>query len=342
MRHFLLAFWLLLTFTARATVSPAPLPGDRPGQTPGGQPPATVPLLAQARVLVLGDSITQDGRYVSILEYYLQRQSPAVACDLISIGLSSETMSGLTEPGHPYPRPCVLERLDRALQAVKPQVVLACYGMNDGIYHPSSPERLAAFTSGLKQLISQVRASGARLVLITPPCFDPRPLSDRTVQLEAAAFGYPHPYVGYDQVLAEYAAVEQTLAAPDVTVIDVHTAMAGALAQGTTADPALIFSPDGVHPNDLGHLLMARVIAQGLGLKTPDSPLAAEWAELATDPIYSLVHDRRALRSEAWLPYIGYTLGTANKSNSVMAAERVAARLRREIEALATRQSEGR
>ena len=73
------------------------------------------------------------------------------------------------------------ERLDRALTAVKPQVVLVCYGMNDGIYHPSSPERLAAFTTGLKQVISQVRASGARLVLITPPCFDPRPLSDRTV-----------------------------------------------------------------------------------------------------------------------------------------------------------------
>lgn len=335
MRHFLLASLLLFTAAARAAVSPAPVPGDRPGQTTGWQQPATVRLLADQRVLVLGDSITQDGRYVSLLEYYLQRQSPAVTCDLISIGLSSETISGLTEPLHPYPRPCLLERLDRALAAVKPQVVLACYGMNDGIYHPSAPERLAAFTTGLKQLISQVRASGARLVLITPPCFDPRPLRDRTVPAEATAFGYPHPFVGYDRVLAEFAAAQLALAASDVTVLDVHSAMAETLTQGTTVDPAFIFSPDGIHPNDLGHLLMARVIAQGLGLKTPEKTLAAEWAELAADPLYALVHDRRALRSEAWLPYVGYTLGAAHKSNSVKAAEQVAVRLRREIEALA-------
>ncbi len=321
MRRFLFASLLLLTLTARAS----------------GDTPLLPPLLAHQRVLVLGDSITQDGRYVTFLEYYLHRFAPGAKCDLISIGLSSETLSGLTEPMHPYPRPCVLERLGRALAAVKPQVVLACYGMNDGIYHPSSPERLAAFTTGLKQLISQVRASGARLVLFTPPCFDPRPLSDRTVPAEAAAFGYPHPYVGYDRVLAEFAAAELALAAPDVKVIDVHSVMAEALAQGTAADSAFSFSPDGVHPNDLGHLLMARVAAHGLGLKTPDKPLAAEWVDLASDPLYALVHDRRALRSEAWLPHVGYTLGTAHKSNSVMAAERVAARLQGEIEILAAR-----
>jgi lysophospholipase L1-like esterase len=332
LRHALLPFLLLLAFAVCATSTAASAPAS--AKSGSGSLPPTDSLLAHQRVLVLGDSITQDGRYVSILEYYLQRQSPAVACDLISIGLSSETMSGLTEPGHPYPRPCVLERLERALTAVKPQIVIACYGMNDGIYHPSSPDRLAAFTTGLKQLINQVRTSGARLVLITPPCFDPRPLSDRTVPAEAAAFGYPHPYVGYDHVLAEFAVAEQALAAPDVTVIDVHTAMAEALAQGTAANPAFIFSPDGVHPNDLGHLLMARVIAQGLGLKTPDMPLAAEWANLAADPLYSLVHERRALRSEAWLPYVGYTLGSANKSSSVKAAEQVAIRLAAEITAL--------
>lgn len=88
---------------------------------------------------------------------------------------------------------------------------------------------------------------------------------------------------------------------------------------------------------DLGHLLMARVAAHGLGLKTPDKPLAAEWVDLASDPLYALVHDRRALRSEAWLPHVGYTLGTAHKSNSVKAAERVAARLQEEIEILAAR-----
>src|SRR5258708_7017242 len=118
---------------------------------------AATPTLAGQRVLFLGDSITQDGRYVSFLEYYLH--AAGKSCDLISIGLSSETVSGLTETSSPYPRPCILERVDRALKAVKPTVVFACYGMNDGIYHPSSPERLAAFTDGLRQLIAKVRNS---------------------------------------------------------------------------------------------------------------------------------------------------------------------------------------
>ena len=189
MRRFLFVFLLLLSFTARAASS-APA------------------LLAHQRVLVLGDSITQDGRYVSYLEYYLQRFAPDTHSDLISIGLSSETLSGLTEPDHPAPRPCLFDRLDRALELVKPQVVLACYGMNDGIYHPSSPERLAAFTHGLSRLIEKVHAIGAQLVLITPPVFDALPISARTVRSTAPVFGYKHPYNNYDDVLAGFAAAE--------------------------------------------------------------------------------------------------------------------------------------
>src|ERR1700712_2866829 len=70
-------------------------------------------MLTGQRVLILGDSITQDGRYVTFLEYFLHQIAPREKSDLISIGLSSETLSGLSEKGHPFPRPWVLERLDR-------------------------------------------------------------------------------------------------------------------------------------------------------------------------------------------------------------------------------------
>ncbi len=80
--------------------------------------------------MVLGDSITQDGRYVSFVAYYLNKRYADQAFDIVSIGLASETTSGLSEPGHPFPRPCIHERLERALAKVKPQVLIACYGMN--------------------------------------------------------------------------------------------------------------------------------------------------------------------------------------------------------------------
>lgn len=279
------------------------------------------------RILVLGDSITQDGRYVSFTEFYLRRLSPPVRCDLISIGLSSETVSGLSENGHPYPRPCVLDRLDRALAAVKPAVVIACYGMNDGIYHPSTPERLAAFTTGLRTFIERVRAAGARLILLTPPVFDPLPIRARVAAGDAKAFGYGAPFSGYDEVLAEFARAEVSLREPGVTVIDLHTAMAAALAERRERDPTFSFAADGVHPGDAGHALIARTLLAGLGYSLPPPETDAELAALPAEPLFSVVALRRQLRSEAWLPFVGYTRGETYKTSTVDAAEKAAARL---------------
>jgi len=296
---------------------------------------ATGNLLAGRRTLVLGDSITQDGRYVTFLEYYLHRLAPGSKADLISIGLSSETVSGLSEPGHPFPRPNALDRLSQALKSVKPQIVLACYGMNDGIYHPPSPERLAAYNAGLETLSQQVRAAGASLVLITPPVFDPGPIAQRLAPADAKVFGYQATYARYDDVLAEFAASALSRRQEGIAVIDLHRAMAAELVARRTAEPTFTFSPDGIHPGELGHLLIARVIARGIGLTPPESDLPTELERIKADPLFPLVRDRRALRSEAWLAFVGYTRGLVIKSASVTAAETVSARLQTQIEALA-------
>lgn len=291
-------------------------------------PPAVA--LTGQRVLVLGDSITQDGRYVTFLEYYLHQLAPREKSDLISIGLSSETVSGLSENGHPYPRPCVLERLDRALNAAKPRLVFACYGMNDGIYHPPSAERLAAFNDGLHQLIKQVRAAGAQLVLLTPPIFDALPLRAKTVPATATEFGYGKPYAGYDEVLGEFARTELALHEPGVTVVDLHGPLTTALASQRKSDPTFTFSPDGVHPNDAGHLLIARTLLEGLGYQLPQND--DELTRIKADPLFALIRARRMLRSEAWLPFVGYVRGEHFKSASVDAAEQAVAHLQHEIE----------
>ena len=293
--------------------------------------------LTSRKVLVLGDSITQDGRYVSFLEYFLKRLAPTKPVDVISIGLSSETLSGLTEKTHPFPRPCALERLDRALKMVKPKIVIACYGMNDGIYHPRSPERLTAFGRGLRQFVDQIRATGARLVLVTPPVFDSLPVRARTVPNTAADFGFGAPFVDYDTVLAEFAATENALHEPDVIVIDLHSVMTAALARHREHDAAFTFSPDGVHPSPTGHLLIATTILRALDYPVPSDEPKVDLARIAADPLFDLVDARRKLRSEAWLAYVGYQRGGAFKSASVAAVELVAARLENEIDQLANK-----
>src|SRR6476660_7203779 len=91
------------------------------------------------RIVFLGDSITHSGEYVTCLEAYLLTHFPERPYEIIDVGLPSETVSGLSEPGHAggaFPRPNLHERLDRVLQKLNPNLVIACYGMNDGIYYP--------------------------------------------------------------------------------------------------------------------------------------------------------------------------------------------------------------
>lgn len=94
---------------------------------------ATLPCVAELpfplnarRVLFLGDSITNDGRYVAWIETQLRLQGVEPLPELINLGLSSETCSGLSEADHAYPRPDVHERLDRALTKIRPDVVINC------------------------------------------------------------------------------------------------------------------------------------------------------------------------------------------------------------------------
>src|SRR5262249_5344590 len=131
--------------------------------------------LAGKRVVFLGDSNTQAGGYVAVTAYYLEKLYPKKDFDVIGLGLASEKPSGCGEGGHAggqFPRPCLFERLDRLLEKAKPEVVFACYGMNDGIYLPLDKERFAAFQKGVTKLIERCQKAGAKQVfLVTPPIY---------------------------------------------------------------------------------------------------------------------------------------------------------------------------
>lgn len=90
--------------------------------------------------MVLGDSITYAGEWVEFFEAGLRQVQRDHRPEILNLGLPSETASGLSEEGHAggaFPRPDVNERLGRVLSRLKPDLILACYGMNDGIYFPS-------------------------------------------------------------------------------------------------------------------------------------------------------------------------------------------------------------
>ena len=275
-----------------------PSSGYSSNGTPATLPPASAQegasLLAGKRVMVLGDSITQGGGYVTFIEYLLEKRYPVLSFDIVSVGLSSETTSGLSEEGHAggrFPRPCLHERLGRALEVVKPGLVVACYGMNDGIYLPYSEDRMQAFRDGITRMVERCNAAGAQVVLVTPPVFDNHGSESQ-----------------YDTVLAKFADWEvKTPPKGVVAVADLHTLMADALAQRQQEDPKYHFARDGIHPNELGHLVMALSILKELKIETPSETPDELLPVIQADPLFALVRQHRKGRSAGWLPYIGYT-----------------------------------
>lgn len=256
------------------------------------------------RVLILGDSITYSGGYVQIVEAALIAQHPEQRFEIIPLGLSSETVSGLSEEGHAsgeFPRPDLHERLDRVLMKVKPELVVACYGMNDGIYFPLSVERTKAYQNGMTRLREKIKDIGAKILHLTPPVFDPVPIQERV--LPAGLEKYPKPYAGYNEVLGAYSTWLLSQKKLGWQVLDVHGAMTKALADARRADPVFTFAKDGVHPNMAGHLVMAQPLLADWGLKVTEAGLPDH---LNGAVIFEAVQAKQALLRDAWLTETGH------------------------------------
>ncbi|HET6422932.1 MAG TPA: SGNH/GDSL hydrolase family protein, partial [Planctomycetaceae bacterium] len=180
--------------------------------------PTPLELLQNAkRVVFLGDSITAAGQYVADVEAWMLTQKRERRPHIINAGLPSETVSGLSEEGHAggkFPRPDLAERLDRVLAVTKPDLVIACYGMNCGIYLPFDDARHQRYEAGLKHLREKVTAAGAKIIHITPPFYDD--------QRSPKAFSY-------NEVLDKYSDGLLAHRADGWTVIDLHHPMTAAV-----------------------------------------------------------------------------------------------------------------
>ncbi len=249
------------------------------------------------RILFLGNSITWDGRYVTAIDAFLATHYPDRQIEVINAGLSSETVSGLSEPGHAggsFPRPALQERLQRVLDQVKPDLVFACYGMNDGIYLPFDSSRFRLFKEGISLMHDEVTRRGATIVHLTPPDYDEERGNS----------------AGYTKVLDRYA--DWLLGMRDRAgwkVVDIHYPMKEYLQAHRELDRkyklrGFALSDDGVHPGATGHWIIARQVLQYLGFKEVSKSASITESLLAlTDPqqFVQVVGERQRVTRDAWL-----------------------------------------
>jgi lysophospholipase L1-like esterase len=284
------------------------------------------PLKAK-RILFLGDSITAAGEYVYMIDMQLRLQSTAPTPVIINAGLPSENVTGLSEPDHPFPRPNVHERLDRALSMFKPDVVVACYGMNDGIYYPFSEERFKKYQAGINQLIEKVHAAGAKLVLLTPPPFDAAPLKAAGKLLPAGAEKYAWfaVYEGYDEVIQKYG--KWILEQKDRVemVVDVYSPSIEFWTEQRKTDPAFTVAADGVHCNSTGHRTLAEAILKAWGI--------TNWVETPGE-LTQLSNQQGAVLHDAWLSHIGHKRPATGAGLPLPEAEAKAAEIEKQLKPL--------
>jgi lysophospholipase L1-like esterase len=282
------------------------------------------------RIVFLGDSITYAGGYVDDVEAYYVTRFPDRHFEFINVGLSSETVSGLSEASEKNPRPDLHERLGRVLEKTKPDLVFICYGMNDGIYAPLDEARLKAFADGTKSVHEQIAARHAKIVHVTPPVFDP-------IQGRAstnAPFGFGHPYSGYNQTLDHFSEWLMAQRAAGWEVADLHSGMNRWLAEQRKQDASFIYTKDGVHPDGNGHWVMAKQILLYLGandIENADSPSAMVAANAQGKEILRLVHEQEQLLRDAWLNFCGFKRPGVKPGLPVPEAEAKSAELDKQI-----------
>lgn len=255
------------------------------------------------RIVFLGNSITYAGNYVTDIEAYFVTHYPGRHIEFINVGLPSETVSGLTEPGHAggkFPRPDLHERLDRVLAKTKPDLVFASYGMNDGIYMPFDTSRFDKFKEGINWLHKTVLKSGAKIIHVTPPVYD---------ELKGKSLGYAAVLDKYSEWLLSLRTSQKW------EVIDIHFPMKKYLEAHRKVDSAFAtdgfaLAPDGIHPGETGHWMMAKQILSYLGIKdvasAPD--ISATLKAVRNGPeILKLVDQRQTLMKHAWLTATKHT-----------------------------------
>jgi lysophospholipase L1-like esterase len=257
-------------------------------------------IILPRRILVLGDSITHAVGWTVALESWLRCRHSGRSLNVTSLGLPSEMIGEHQDDGeharrYGFPRSSLSQRLERTLDALQPELVVACYGMNDGHGDVWNERCFRSFQDGHRRLRDAAAQRSLQLVHCTPPAYDaqaPQPIL------------HPH----YDQVLARYAEWLLNQRDEGWAVIDVHRPMVMALADRRRSDPSAIFSIDGVHPDDCGHWAMAQGVFAALG---DDAAAAAPSLEAMLPErltrLPALVRQRQEVLRDAWLSHITHT-----------------------------------
>ncbi len=232
-------------------------------ELPRTAPLAAGPVLLRGdHVVIVGDSITEQRLYSRFIEDYLIACVPELELKVTQLGWSGETAPGFAK------------RMDNDLLPLKPDVVTTCFGMNDGKYRPYEAGLGQTYADALREIVTGVGQSGARVVIGSPGAVD------------TDTFRRPElPATVYNDNLAQLRDLSRELARqtghPFANVHD-HMILAMLRAKPVRGAAYHVCGADGFHPAANGHLVMAYAFLMSLGCDGDIGTFTLTWPAAAT------------------------------------------------------------
>jgi lysophospholipase L1-like esterase len=194
------------------------------------------------RVVLYGDSITDQRLYSTFIEEYVLTRFPTWKVQWTQSGVGGDKVSGGAEG------PIDL-RIQRDILPYRPSVVTVMLGMNDGYYRPPNTAVQKTYQDGYRSMVDTILngTPGAKLTLIGPSPYD-----DIT-----------HPTMRYNEVMQAYSEFDRKEAdRTHQSFVDFNAPVVDVLKKVKAAHPDLAsrLIPDRVHPGDGVHWVMAAAI----------------------------------------------------------------------------------
>lgn len=194
------------------------------------------------RVVMIGDSITEQHLYSNYVEMWVSTRFPAWNITFRNVGIGGDRSVGGNG------------RFKRDVLAHKPTAMTVDFGMNDGGYRPFDEPGFKNYMGGLQGMADQAKAAEIRAAWVTP-----QPLDNAEPGATALT--------GYNQTLEKYSEGVKAIADKNggLFVDQFHPYLAVLdKARGAGPTYSRITGGDAVHPGPPGQALMAASILAGL------------------------------------------------------------------------------
>ena len=215
------------------------------------------PLKKDDKIIFLGDSITaggvKKGGYVTLTSEAIEKAYPDLGIEIIGAGVSGNKV------------PDLKRRMGRYFPKEEPTVAVIYIGIND-VWH--WPEEGAVqgkkkgttkeeFDKGLREIIAEIKSSGARVILCTPTVIGEKKdgANDR------------------DEMLDEYAAISRKVAEDtESQLLDLREEFVDFLKENNPDNLGKgVLTRDGVHMNPKGNRYLAKLMLEALEVPVDDS-----------------------------------------------------------------------